>query len=141
VNSLLKKSLTVALAAAAAPVVLGQAPKAAPAKPAPVPAHADFVMPLNPSQGRDPFYPESTRPYEENKPANPADENAITVKGVSREHGHVLVIINNHTFALGDEGEVLTSSGRVHLRLAEIRAESVVIEMNGRRRELTTVLK
>ena len=52
-----------------------------------------------------------------------------------------MVIINNHTFALGDEGDVQTTSGRVHIRLAEIRATSVVIEVNGSRRELSTAIK
>jgi hypothetical protein len=129
----------VALAAVAAPAVWGQAPKIPPAKL--VPALSVFVMPITTSQGRDPFYPESNRPYEENKPHSVVEESAIAVKGVSVEHGRVLVIINNHTFAVGDEGDVLTTTGRAHLRLAEIRSKSVIIEINGRRRELSTVLK
>ena len=45
-------------------------------------------------------------------------------------------IINNHTFAQGDEGDVLTSQGRVHLECIEIKANSVVIEYGGQRHEL-----
>jgi hypothetical protein len=136
-----KKILVLALAAAVAPVVWGDPPKTAPIKPAPV--HSAFTMPGSPRDGRDPFFPESTRPYEEAMAttAHPTFENAFAVKGLSYEHGHAMVIINNHTFALGDEGDVLTSSGRVHIRLSEIRANSVVIEVNGNHRELSTAIK
>ena len=48
-----------------------------------------------------------------------------------------MAIINNHTFAVGDEGDVRTANGEVHLRCVEIRAGVVVIEINGTRRELT----
>lgn len=138
-NTLLKKTVTLALAAAA-PAVFGEPARVAPPKP--VPARSVFVMPASARDGRDPFFPESTRPYEENKAANaPVDlENAFKVHGTSTERGRVMVIINNHTFALGDEGDVLTTGGRMHIRLAEIRAHSVVIEVNGTRRELSTAI-
>jgi hypothetical protein len=140
VNAFLKTSLIVALATACAPVVFGDQPKAEPAKPAP--ARSVFVMPATAHEGRDPFYPESARPYEENTTAKHAvDENSFSVKGLSYEHGHSMVIINNHTFAIGDEGDVLTAAGRVHIHLSEIRPNAVVIEVNGLRRELPIGLK
>jgi len=123
------------VAAAAVPALHAESPKPAPAKP--VPAHSVFVMPTNPREGRDPFFPESTRPYEEAQPKNPTSFAALAVKGISYEHGRAMVIINNHTFAVGDEGEVLTTGGRAHLRLVEIRKTAAVIEINGSRRELT----
>jgi hypothetical protein len=97
-----------------------------------------FVMPASVREGRDPFYPESARPYEDAVASKRTmDTTAFIIKGLSVEHGHAMVIINNHTFALGDEGDVLTSSGRVHIRLAEIKnGTTVVIEVNGSRREL-----
>jgi len=135
VNALLKKSLIVALAAAGLPPLFGQPPAPAPAKP--VPAHSVFVMPASPREGRDPFFPESPRPYEEAVTStNRADASAIAVKGISVEHGQTMVIINNHTFAIGDVGDVRTPGGAVHLRLVEIRAGAAVIEINGARREL-----
>ena len=137
-NALLKKSLIVTLAAAGAPAVFGEPPKAAPDKPAP--ARSQFVMPANVREGRDPFFPESTRVYEDNPASkHPLDETSFAIKGISVQHGRTMVIINNHTFGLGDqdEGEVLTITGRVHIRLVEIRANAVVIEVNGSRRELS----
>ena len=137
-NALLKKLLIVTLTAAGVPSVFGEPPKAAPDKPAP--ARSVFVIPVNVREGRDPFFPESTRVYEDNPASkHPLDETSFVIKGMSVEHGRTMVIINNHTFGLGDqdEGEVLTATGRVHIRLAEIRANSVVIEVNGSRRELS----
>jgi hypothetical protein len=140
VKALLKISLVVTLAAVGVPAAFGDAPKAAPAKLV-IPASV-FVMPTSPRDGRDPFYPESSRPYEENKPASSAVEaNSFAVKGLSVEHGRPMVIINNHTFAVGDEGDVLTTAGRVHIRLAQIQANVAVIEVNGLRRELPIALK
>ena len=49
---------------------------------------------------------------------------------------HRLVIINNHTFAAGDEGDVITRDGRIHLSCIEIKTNSVVIEVGGQRHEL-----
>lgn len=139
-NALLKKLLTVVLAAAGVPAVFGEPPKAAPSKP--VPAHSVFVIPASARDGRDPFFPESLRPYEEAVSSkSPLGANAFSVKGLSVEHGHAMVIINNHTFAVGDEGDVLAAGKRVHIRLAEIRADVVVIEVNGTRRELTVGTK
>lgn len=139
-NALLKTSLIVTLAAAGATALFGQPPKAAPAKPAP--PHSTFVMPSSPSEGRDPFFPESHRPYDEAVAAtNRTDASAITIKGLSYEHGHAMVIINNHTFAVGDEGDVVSGGGHVHLRLIEIRADAAVIEVNGLRRELRSLNK
>lgn len=128
------------LAAASGPAVFGDQPKTAPAKP--VPAHSVFVMPSGPRDGRDPFFPESTRPYEGNPVAKHAvDESNFTVRGRSFVGGQSMVIINNHTFGLGDSGDVLTSTGRVHLHLVEIRPNSVVIEVNGNKREIPIDIK
>jgi len=52
-----------------------------------------------------------------------------------------MAIVNNHTFAAGDEGDVLTTSGRVHLRVISISPDSVVIEANGTRREIKSYNK
>jgi hypothetical protein len=81
---------------------------------------------------RDPFFPESTRLADmaatTGKTVEPP---TLKVPGISGTPGHLLAIINNHTFAAGDEGDVLTSSGRVHLRCLEISANSVLVEING----------
>ena len=139
-NPLLKKLLVVLLAAAGVPTVWADAPKAPPAKPATI--RSVFLMPANTREGRDPFYPESTRPYEAAVAATHTIEvNAFSIKGISIQNGHAMAIINNHTFAVGDEGSVRTPSGEVHLRCVEIRAGVVVIEVNGTRRELSIATK
>lgn len=139
-NPLLKKLLLLALAVAGASPIFGEPPKAAPAKP--VPARSVFVLPASIRDGRDPFFPDSTRPYEEASASSARPEAiAFAVKGISIEHGRAMVIINNHTFAIGDEGDVLTGGRRVHLRLVEIRTDAVVIEANGVRRVLNFATK
>jgi len=97
-----------------------------------------FILPSNPKEGRDPFFPSSMRPYISAVPkAVPGgDITALRLIGVSGAPGHRLVIINNHTFGVGDEGEVITSQGRMHIRCVDITANSVVIEADGRRAEL-----
>ena len=97
-----------------------------------------FILPSSPSEGRDPFFPDSTRPYKVAVAANPrvADVNSLVVKGFSGSVDRRLVIINNHTFAAGDEGDVVTPAGRIHLSCIEIRTNSVVIEVGGQRHEL-----
>lgn len=97
-----------------------------------------FILPLNPQEGRDPFFPDSTRPYETAAAASPrtADITSLVVKGFSGTLGHRLVIINNHTFAAGDEGDVTTSTGRVHLRCIEIETDAVIVEVDGQYHKL-----
>ena len=97
-----------------------------------------FVIPSNSKEGHDPFYPESLRPYQIAAAANPkvADVTSLRLRGFSGELPNRYVIINNHTFAAGDEGDVITSIGRIHLRCIEVKTNSVVIEVGGQRREL-----
>ena len=97
-----------------------------------------FILPSSPKEGRDPFFPDSNRPYEIAAAAKPvvADVSSLEVRGFSGELANRLVIINNHTFAVGDEGDVITSAGRIHLRCIEIRTNSVVIEVGDQRHEL-----
>ena len=100
--------------------------------------HSVFVIPSDPKEGRDPFFPNSTRPYKDATATNSlgAEISSLVIKGFSGSVDHRFVIINNHTFAAGDEGDVITSSGRIHLNCVEIRTNSVVIEVGGERHEL-----
>jgi hypothetical protein len=128
-----KRGLLIALAAANATVL------AQPAKPPtdkPVAVHSTFVMPSNPQEGRDPFYPESIRPYA-NAMAHVVPVTTLTIRGFSGTPENRMVIINNHTFGAGDEGDVLTPGGRVHVHCLEINADNVVIEANNQRRTLS----
>ena len=91
-----------------------------------------FIMPTSSKEGRDPFFPESTRTIEAMAASTHTVEiSSLRVPGISGTPGHFLAIINNHTFAVGDEGDVLTTSGRVSLRCLEIHPDYVIVEING----------
>ena len=114
--------------------VWAEAPKNLPVKPAT--SRSVFAVPNNVREGRDPFFPDSSRVYDANVQSNPnhrVEATALILKGFSGTPGHRFVIINNHTFTVGDEGDVLTATGRAHIRCLEIRNDSVVVEINGQR--------
>jgi hypothetical protein len=92
-----------------------------------------FNLPTNPKEGRDPFFPESTRALVEMAPsaAHTVEITALKVPGISGTPGHLLAIINNHTFAVGEEGDVKTTAGLVHIRCLAILNNVVVVEVNG----------
>ena len=79
----------------------------------------------------------STRPYEEAASKVPGDLTSLVLRGFSGPPDHRLAIINNHTFGVGDEGDVLTLHNRIHIRCVEIKEKSVVVESNGQRHEIS----
>jgi hypothetical protein len=127
-------ALVMALPAAAAPAAQPVAPE--------VVSRSVFITPANPREGRDPFFPDSNRPYENMQPTNQVHEphigdiTALVLKGISGPSDHRLAIINNHTFGVGDEQDLTTPQGRIHIRLVEIKDNSVMIESAGERYEL-----
>ena len=127
----LSAALVTVLPVAAAPVAQPVTPD--------VVSRSVFVIPKNRNEGRDPFFPTSTRLYESVTSKNPAagDLTSLVLKGISGPPDHRLAIINNHTFGIGDEGDVITPHGRIHLRCVEIKAKSVVVESGGQRHELS----
>lgn len=124
--------LTTAMSVVAEPA----APKAAP-KPEPV--HSVFILPTSPQQGRDPFFPSSTRPYQEAVPPAAHHNEVVDIstllslQGFSGTTDQRLVIINKRTFAVGDQAEVSTSQGKVRIQCLEISTNTAVIEANGQR--------
>lgn len=110
-----------------------------PAKPAlAAPVRSVFTIPTSPKEGRDPFYPDSGRLFQsENTGKSAVELTSLTLRGFSGTPSHRLVIINNHTFAAGDEGDVRTASGPVHVRCLEIKDNAALIEAGGQRLELT----
>jgi hypothetical protein len=97
-----------------------------------------FNLPANPKEGCDPFFPASQRPYETAVAAgsHAGDLTELRLNGVSGPPNHRLVIINNVTFAVGDDAEVRTPQGRIHIHCLEITGNSVVVEADGQRHEL-----
>lgn len=98
-----------------------------------------FVMPNSPAEGRDPFYPDSNRPYEAAMAGSKVKDeiSLLQFKGVSGPEDNRLAIINNHTFAVGDDEYVMTTQGRVRVHCLDIRPDSVIVEVSGQRHELS----
>lgn len=123
--------------------VAGASVKAAPVPPPPGPATntlSVFVLPANPKEGRDPFYPASSRPYQSavvpSAKSTELNLDLLVLQGISGQPPQRLAIINKRTFAVGDDAEVSTSQGRLHIHCLEINDNSAVIEVNGQRHEL-----
>jgi hypothetical protein len=99
-----------------------------------------FIIPTTPQEGKDPFYPHSMRLFTNlrvtttNPPAVIAVE--LHLKALSGPPDHRLAIINNLTFAAGEQGEVATNAGRVRIVCLEIKDDSVVVLVGGERRIL-----
>lgn len=95
-----------------------------------------FVYPKNPAQGRDPFFTASTRVYEDNSNSQSSGPSLsdLTLKSVIGTPPNVLAVINNHTFAPGDDGDVITKSGRrMHIHCVDInpKAMTATVEAGG----------
>ena len=99
--------------------------------------------------GKDPFFPNPTRRSGKIRVATiPNDgltqtpsknySDQIKLKGILGSAIRPLVLINNHTFAVGEQAEVKTSEGKVRVRCLEIRERSVIVTLGGdtQRREL-----
>ncbi|MDE3098568.1 MAG: hypothetical protein KGJ88_03770 [Verrucomicrobiota bacterium] len=123
-----------ALAAAGAPAPRGKAPSKAVVMPESV-----FVMPRTPAQGRDPFFPDSMRPYEaEAKPSatvREVERSDLVVRSIVNSKTP-LTIINDVTFGAGDAAVVTTPNGqKVEIRCLAIdpRRRTVLVTANGQR--------
>jgi hypothetical protein len=96
-----------------------------------------FTIPESTAQGHDPFFPYSMRPYANKSTAKASNAPSLTdlvVKSILPSGDRVFAIINNHTFAPGDEGTVLTRDGqRMTVRCLAINREAgtVTVESEG----------
>jgi hypothetical protein len=101
-----------------------------------------FIIPKNPAEGKDPFFPSSTRVYASEMPAkvpNPVvPVGDLSLKGISGTAAEPLAIINTTTFTTGEENDVITSAGRMRIRCVAINMGngSVLVQAGGERREL-----
>ena len=88
-------------------------------------------------QGRDPFFPRSTRRMTmvASTTTNTAgvvqrpaiDFSQFVLKGISGSAARRLAIINDRTFAAGEDQEVTTRTGKLLIHCQEIRDKSVLI--------------
>jgi hypothetical protein len=98
-----------------------------------------FVVPATAQDGKDPFFPQSTRL----RPAPPVIGTTPTpvvpeleLKGISGTPNRRLAIINNRTFERGEEGDVLCNGNRVRVRCMEIESGCVRVTINGQAKVL-----
>ena len=101
--------------------------------------HSVFVQPKNQQQGRDPFFPDSIRPYGSvsTAPTNSSVSSAsLVLNGLSGTGQKRLAIINGSTVAEGEESNIPTPTGRVRVRCVEIKDSSVIIEVGNELREI-----
>jgi hypothetical protein len=115
---------------------LPAAPPGPPAKPEIQPAVSVFAYPDNPSEGRDPFFPGSSRVFENNpdKQSQGPSLTDLTLKSILGAPPRLFAIINNHTFAVGDDGDVILKDGqRLHIRCKDINSKNgtVTVEAGG----------
>ena len=129
-------------AAAKAPGAAVAAKEAAPAE-AEIPKSL-FVIPGIPADGRDPFFPRSSRVRGSTPPATTktngvhAPPAELVLGGVSGTEENPLAIINNVTFGVGDSLEVTSGTRRFRVRCLEInfKTGTVVVQIGSERRVL-----
>jgi hypothetical protein len=106
---------------------------------------AEVVIPksifvTNDVAGKDPFFPNSTRPRltDDSKkpgvgdPSPPLGADALRLLGITTDStGKRIALINNLTFAQGEEHDVRVGVGRLKVRCIEIREKSVVVAVEG----------
>ena len=125
----------------------GSAPAATNALPllSPIPQSV-FIIPMTPQEGKDPFFPRSTRLFNDvlvktNLQPTAAVAVELKLNGISGTADHRLAIINNRTFGIGEEGEVVSNGGRVRILCKDIKADSVRVLISGEERILRLRLR
>ncbi len=100
-----------------------------------------------PTQGKDPFFPNSTRRAPIVKVAAPVavvqsapvnNASLLTLRGISGSASKRIALINNLTFVAGEEGKVRIPTGQLKLRVIEVKDSSAIIQIDGEtiRREI-----
>jgi hypothetical protein len=96
-----------------------------------------FVMPAGPKEGKDPFFPSSSHPYQQTQAPVIAKAKetpiALTANGIVP---FKLIMICGKTFSAGEEGDVRCGSERRHLRCIRVKEDSAIVEVNGDRQEV-----
>ena len=99
-----------------------------------------FIIPIAPHEGKDPFFPRSMRLYSDVvvrtnlQPTTAVVAVELKLNGISGTANHRLAIINNRTFEVGEEGEVVSSVGHVHIICKDIKTDSVRVLISGEER-------
>jgi hypothetical protein len=112
--------------------------------PAEVPiARSIFVT--NDASGVDPFFPNSTRRKTQSGATDPkkpslAGVSALQLKGIMGPPDKRIALINNLTFAKGEEQDVRVPTGTLKIKCVDIRLKSVVVTLEGQTEEHELIL-
>lgn len=103
-------------------------------------AKSEFVD--NPRFGKDPFFPKSERRRAPKHVATTTPEPEVitadlSLQGISGQRGRKLCIINKRTFAIGESIEMRVAEQTVKVQCIEIKDRTVVVTVNGQRKELS----
>jgi len=90
-----------------------------------------FVSPTNQKEGRDPFFPNSMRPYPKKevlRTTTKAQDTEVnfSIKGISGVGSNGLVTFDGATLKEGEEGNVTTPTGKKRIRCLKIKDETTV---------------
>jgi hypothetical protein len=131
---------TVLFAAQAKPPALSAAPTTNATALAEQPiTQSIFIIPATPKEGRDPFFPQSVQavPQPVSAKASPVDTSNFVLNGITPSGPRRTAMINGRTFETGETGEIkLPTGAKVMIKCEEIRNDSVIIILDGQRREL-----
>ena len=97
-----------------------------------------FAPPTQPSEGRNPFFPQSMVKVVIPKVnrETPIDTTSFVLNGITSPPRQT-AMINGRTFEPGESGEVrLPNGARTLIKCEEIRSESAIILVAGQRREV-----
>jgi hypothetical protein len=100
-----------------------------------------FVVPADPKEGKDPFFPASMRIFASQQPVVPKGQKAPVIEIPLTLTGIIplkLAMVNGRTFEPGEEGEVVANGVRKKIRCLKVKTESAIVELlpEGERREL-----
>lgn len=103
-------------------------------------ARSMFVIPKEAVEGRDPFFPNTTRSLSGEKTlvktAAAAPLALLVLNGLSGTPDHRLAMINGRTLAQGESSDISIGGVLVKVRCVEIKEKTVVVESGGTRQEL-----
>jgi hypothetical protein len=100
-----------------------------------------FLIPSQPSEGRNPFFPQSSTGFQAVSPTlkpkeSVLDTSSFVLNGITSPPKRT-AMINGRTFEPGESGEVkLPSGARTLIKVEEIKGESAIILVAGQRREV-----
>jgi hypothetical protein len=135
--------LVIGMAAAATnpppKTVTANATNNAPASANIVIATSQFAIPTTAAQGRDPFFPLSSRTAvsaNTNRTNVKAATAKLVLQGISGTQAKRFALISRRTFESGEEGEVTVDRTKYHVRCLSIKEDSAIIEVDGQQQEL-----